>query len=335
MNGELTRFLASTELLKGLSSMDLARIMDHIELISIHSGDRLIQQGDPGDCLYILQHGKLEICLADDEGNEVVLGKVEPGKSVGEIALLTGERRSASVFASSDATVLRFHQSDFKRLREKAPNISEQFTDIIVNRLQQAELQNLLHTSDQFNGMDKDALSNLETELELIHCSSGQYLIHEGDDSDCIYIIVSGRLQVFDQYGEEGERILLELGRGQTVGEMAIISGGKRSASVRATRDSLMAKLSQEGFNRLLQAHPQAITRQFAGKIIDRLWLQTFGKDRNKSNVANIAVVPTNQAVSLTEFCAKLCRALSSHGPTLHLKRSDTQYYVCASSNFR
>ncbi len=328
MQEELTQFLACAELFKGISFADLSKIAAHIEPVAVPSGNRLIQQGDPGDCLYILQHGELEIRLEGDDGDEVVLGKVAPGKSVGEIAFLTGERRSASVFALCDATVLRFHQSDFEKLREQAPEISAQFSEIIVNRLQKAELQSLIHTSDQFSGMDKNALRDLEKELELSQCSSGQYLIREGEDSDCMYIVVSGRLQVVDQHGENGERLLLELRRGQAVGEMAIITGGKRSASVRATRDSLLAKLSQKGFNRLLQAHPEATTRQFAGKIINRLWLQTLGKGRNKANVANIAVVPTSHEVPLTEFCAKLCKALSNHGPTLHLNSRLIDDYI-------
>ena len=325
MSEQFTRFLASTELLRDLSLPDLALLEGHLESVSLQSGDQLIQQGEPGDCFYILQYGELQIRLTDDEGSEIVLSNVNPGKSVGEISLLTGERRSASVFATNDATVLRFNQSDFERLRLQAPDITAHFTNIIVNRLQKAELQNLLHASDQFNDLDKSALSDLEMELEPVLCPSGKYLFHEGEDSDCMYIVVSGRLQVADQ---NGKRILLELGRGQTVGEMAIITGAKRSASVYGKRDSLLAKLSLEGFNRLLQAHPEAITRQFAGKIINRLWLQTTDKPRKQCNVVCIAIVPTSREVQLTDFCVRLSKALLTQGSTLHLNSKLLDEYL-------
>ena len=328
MSEELTQFLASTELFSGLSLPDLARLAEHIEPVSLLAGERIIQQGDPGDCLYILQHGELEIRISDRDGKQIVLAKVDVGTSVGEIALLTGERRSASVFATADSRLLRLHQSDFEQLRQDAPDITAQFTNILVSRLQQVELQNLLHTTDQFVGMDKEALQNLEAELEVILCHSGEYLIHEGDDSDCMYIIISGRLQVTDQYGGAGERILQEVGRGQCVGEMAIITGGKRSASVRSTRDSLLARLSREAFIRLLHAHPEEITQQFAGKIINRLWLQTIGKGRTKGNIANIAVIPTSDRIPLTDFCTKLCKTLSTHGATLHLNSQILDDYL-------
>lgn len=132
-------------------------------------------------------------------------------------------------------------------------------------------------------------------------------------------IVVSGRLQVVLQQGDEGEQLLLELGRGQTVGEMGLFTGGKRTASVRTMRDTLLAKLSFAGFNRLLRTHPEAITRHFAGKVIDRLWLQTIGKAKKQSNVANIAIIPTHADVPLSEFTASLAKVLESHGPTLHI----------------
>jgi CRP-like cAMP-binding protein len=75
-------------------------------------------------------------------------------------------------------------------------------------------------------------------------CPSGAWLMREGDDCDGSYVVVSGRLRVTHQHAGGEPRVSTELGRGQTVGEMRILTGGKRTAAVCAIRDTLMAKLS-------------------------------------------------------------------------------------------
>ena len=83
--------------------------------------------------------------------------------------------------------------------------------------------------------------------------------------------MVNGRLRVNARQATGEERILAELGRGETVGEMAILGGEHRSATVSAIRDTNLARLSRENFERLSARYPQEIAPIFIRKIIARL----------------------------------------------------------------
>ena len=78
------------------------------EKIQLAPNERLIQQGEPGDCLYILLKGQLRVIDEDLDESENFLTFKEPGEGVGEISLLTGERRTATVDAviASELVVL-------------------------------------------------------------------------------------------------------------------------------------------------------------------------------------------------------------------------------------
>jgi NTE family protein len=89
-------------------------------------------------------------------------------------------------------------------------------------------------------------------------------LFEQGELADRVYILVSGRLQAVVGHAAGGARILGEIGRGEIIGEMAILTGEPRSARVRALRDSELVSLDREAFDRLVVRYPQmlmALTR--------------------------------------------------------------------------
>ena len=108
----------------------------------------------------------------------------------------------------------------------------------------------------------------IEADAEWVSLSGGETLFRRGDPGDAAYIVISGRLRVVDDAA--GERALSEIGAGETLGEMALLSGEGRSATVFAVRDSLLAKLSAEAFNRLVERHPRVL-RRIAGFLVERL----------------------------------------------------------------
>jgi len=307
------------DLFSDLSPSELELFAREMELVSLSQGQFLIRQDEPGDSLYVILEGQFLVTRKNDRGEVVHLNRVGPGACVGEIALVTGERRSASVHADRDSIVARLAKDAVEHARRTAPQVAARLARIIVERLQRAELQNVLFFGDQFKGMSQAVLKDLEAEMELMLCPSGACLMREGDDCDGSYVVVSGRLRVTHQRAGGEPRVSTEVGRGQTVGEMGILTGDKRAATVCAIRDTLMAKLSVEGFERLLRKHPHELVKHFAGAVINRLWTQTLGKARDKNSVVTIALIPAGNNVALMDFSRRLAEALSGHGPTLLL----------------
>lgn len=103
-------------LFRTLTLENLHDISSKVSEISYGTGDVIFLTGDEGDALYIIKSGSVEVIGKDDEGQELHLAELSTGNYFGEMALLTGEPRSASVKAASNAVLLKLSKEDFQVL---------------------------------------------------------------------------------------------------------------------------------------------------------------------------------------------------------------------------
>lgn len=106
-------------------------------LVRLERGEKLFAQGDPGDALYILVSGRLRVELQTESGPRIV-GEVVPGETVGEMAMLTDDPRSATVVALRDSVLQECGREDFQALTEAYPGLSMHLSGILVERLKRA-----------------------------------------------------------------------------------------------------------------------------------------------------------------------------------------------------
>ena len=104
-------FLSSVGILKQLSRSQRRSLGDALTQREYAAGETIIREGERGDDFFIVQDGAVVITK---EGREV--GRLGPGKYFGEIALLTGESRAATISASEDTTCLSLDRQTFQRL---------------------------------------------------------------------------------------------------------------------------------------------------------------------------------------------------------------------------
>ena len=117
-----------------------------------------------------------------------------------------------------------------------------------------------------FSGLPKTVIDAAVAELEWISLPGGSLLFEAGAPADSVYFVVSGCLGAFGTGGELVGRIAA----GESVGEMGLIVARPRAATVRALRDSELARLSSGTFERVLLSHPEAILR-LARLSVERL----------------------------------------------------------------
>ena len=94
-----------------------------------------------------------------------------------------------------------------------------------------------------FKDLEEDVLRDIQAELELMTVASGETIMEVGDPGDALFIVIGGRLRVVSQTADEAKLYYVDTHRGQTVGEIGLITGEKRTAKVFALRDSLLAKV--------------------------------------------------------------------------------------------
>jgi NTE family protein len=133
-------------------------------------------------------------------------------------------------------------------------------------RFQRLQMTNLL--GDLFGALDAATLDDFEAEANLVHLACGATLCRQGEASEYVYIVISGRLQVTVAAGHGKEQVVGEVGRGESVGEMALFTAERHYASVVASRDSILLQFPTTGFTRLLATYPQVGT--YTSRMLSR-----------------------------------------------------------------
>jgi predicted acylesterase/phospholipase RssA/CRP-like cAMP-binding protein len=324
----LIAFLRTTPLFAQVDVTVVQEIAPRLQYLRCEPGQVVIRAGERGDALYLVLRGQLRAVARRPDGTEVLLNTIEAGEGVGELALLTGERRTATVYATAEAELVRLSREDFELLGQRYPDTLREIVQVIVRRLQQTQLNLALHVGKLIDQLAEPVLRALQAELDLVVVHGGEVVVREGEPSDALYVVINGRLRVVREQADGGATTLRELRRGQTVGEIGILTGAARTATVYAVRDSLLARLSRAAFDRLLVAYPQAMVRQFAAPAITALQEQINHARRPDEEVATIAVVPINAHESLPAFAAQLAEALAVAGPTLHLSSTSLEQWL-------
>jgi CRP/FNR family cyclic AMP-dependent transcriptional regulator len=121
-----------------------------------------------------------------------------------------------------------------------------------------------------FEGIKKESIENLEKRLKPRSYGKGETIIHQDDEGDSMYFIISGRLKVVSTI-EDGKEALLDfLHDGDYFGELSLFDQERRSASVIAVEDSVLIHISRTELLGFLERHPEAnliLLRSLARRI--------------------------------------------------------------------
>ena len=121
---EHAQLLATVELFAHLDRVALSRFASYVEPFTVAAGADVIRQGDEGQELYIVARGSFGVFACSPEQlQETRLGTLQPGDCFGEMALLTGEPRSATVRAEADGELLELDRARFLELMRREPEI--------------------------------------------------------------------------------------------------------------------------------------------------------------------------------------------------------------------
>jgi len=122
--------LARIPLLQGVPAEALGQLLRVVRRRSYHRSEVVFHQGDPGDTLHLIRAGRVKIVLPAETGDEVVLAILGPGDCFGEMAVLDGEPRSASVVAMEQVETLALGRQDFRTFFRSSPETAER---LVIN----------------------------------------------------------------------------------------------------------------------------------------------------------------------------------------------------------
>ncbi|MFI5178341.1 MAG: cyclic nucleotide-binding and patatin-like phospholipase domain-containing protein [Vicinamibacterales bacterium] len=168
-----------------------------------------------------------------------------------------------------------------------------------------------------FARLDDASRRAVESEVEWVRLNGGQTLFRQGDPGDSLYIVIRGRLNAVLESPGRPPQVVSDIVRGEVVGEMAVLTGESRFATVRAVRDSALVKFSKDAFERVAASNPNAmlaVTRRIIYRL-QQLDLQATPVAR----VVTIALLSADDTDSHTEVASGLLRALEGTSRVLAL----------------
>ncbi|HBD09309.1 MAG TPA: serine/threonine protein kinase [Syntrophobacteraceae bacterium] len=128
-------FLLHTHMLDSIPEHALCHLLNCLNRKTLKAGERLFSQGDVGDALYIIQEGTCSVKL--ERGNDTCcLNRLREGDIVGEMAVLTGEPRSAHVEAETDMKLWGLHGTEFHKIAHRCPDLRVFLTELVTQRFE-------------------------------------------------------------------------------------------------------------------------------------------------------------------------------------------------------
>jgi NTE family protein len=156
------------------------------------------------------------------------------------------------------------------------------------------------------------SLAALDAELKWLFIPGGQILFRENEVADSLYVVLTGCLAVIVRDNNGRDILIARIAAGETVGEMGLLDGGVRSATVEALRDTELLKLDKASYEDLLVRHPKSM-RALISLLVRRL-RNTTRSATTMMPVRTVAVVPLGFEVDHRKIAEDLHNQLVSDG---------------------
>ncbi len=326
-----TRLLADPELLGVISAAApfdtlapglLASLCASMTRVSLPAGQALYESGGLADALHVVLQGRLftETVAQPIQPQVVAIG---PRHVLGEMQILTGGRHANTVRAETDCELARLAKGDLERLAQGSPELVLALGQSIRRRLGQEQLAGVL--GNVFGELDEASLGRIESELEWVELRAGEALFQQDSASDCMYIVVSGRL-IGLRESVKGRRVVAEIGRGESIGEMGFFTGEPRSLAIYARRTSHLVRFMKPVFDRISHDHPRAML--YITELLIKRLRRAAGYVRETYERSNIVVLPLNSGVRTTAFTERVVESLKVHGKALYVSAARLDAFI-------
>jgi len=232
-------------LLSALSPAGARALVGVMTPRALPAGATVVEAGAPALALYWIAHGTVSVAR---EGQS--LGELHSGAFFGEIALVGGTKRTATVTAAEDLWLLEIPARAVETAAAKHPKLAE----VLAFHARARLLANLTRTSELFRALAEADRDELLGKFESQLVPAGTTFIHEGGENEHLWVVVAGRCAV-----QSAGSVLAELGPGAAVGEISLVSGAPAVADVVAIEPAVLLRLSRKDFDAVGKRHPELV----------------------------------------------------------------------------
>ncbi|MGA7615254.1 MAG: cyclic nucleotide-binding domain-containing protein [Thermoanaerobaculia bacterium] len=217
------------------------------ELREFTNGQTVIRQNDYTNEFLVIASGRVEVLVRSEEGVESRVAELTAGNFFGEMSLISGRRRSATVNVVGPAKIFAIPRKAMLKLIRTSPAVRDLVDRAFLIRAIQGYL---------FPNVSTARLGELVGRAELLSLPKGHAVFYEGAEGDAFYLIRNGMVKIARKSGDR-ELVLSYLVAGNFFGETALLSNQPRTATVTTIFPSDLIRLSRDDFQSFLAANPQ------------------------------------------------------------------------------
>jgi CRP-like cAMP-binding protein len=243
--------LPKIPLFSDLSADAFIELFDRCPLLRFGPEERIIDQGSVGDSFFVICAGAVRVLRQDESGQQKELAVLQEGAFFGEMALLSGAPRTASVVSHAEETqLLEISATVLAQLSHRHPPVAAALKKFCRQRL----LANVMHSSPLFKPFERKDRKDLVERFRARDVKKDDLIIKEGVPADGLYVVLSGEVEV-----RKGKTRLATLREGEVFGEMSLLQKSPATASVSAVKRTSLLRLPREAFDQIILTHPQVL----------------------------------------------------------------------------
>ncbi len=309
----LQRLREKDGFLSRLSTEEILDLARKSEEVRCAMGDHLIVPEQSKDYLYLVLEGEIAAIVSVAKDKEHILDEIGPGGLVGEMVLFTGGNRTATARATQESCLLKVPLESFHQLLLSRPELWSYVANLVQARLRRLKLFTYLtNFFGQTSVFGMGFVRELEPEVQWLTLNRGELLFRQDEVADAVYFVITGRLRVVVDDQKSTEKAAGEIVSGEAVGEMALLAGTVRSATVYASRDCELVRIPKAIFDQIVERYPQLL-RSLCRILAERL-RRTTAKLPVRCKTVCIGLLPADASVPLAEFAHDLKEALTIYG---------------------
>lgn len=264
----LARIQKNVPLLASITPLQLREFMLDSDIRTPAPGETIFARNDYTNTFFSIVDGDVQVVVDEAANKRVALRR---GEFFGEMSLISGRRRSATVLAGANGVLIETPRRSMNRLIASVEAVKRRIDEVFILRALQSRFA---------PEASAEQLADVVAAARLEKFKAGDVLFNEGEIGDCLHLVRVGSLTISRNIGGK-DVVLSYVPAGNYVGEMALMGESRRSATARAAIASETVRLDGESFKKLVNKIP-----------VLRLRLQSEYRQRTAANLA-MQAMPT------------------------------------------
>ena len=218
------------------------------------AGSIIFHQGDEPDNFYIITRGIVEVLHQPPDALDELIDVLGPGDYFGEVGLVRHSRRIATVRAKTDVAVMSMDYATFSNWIDSSPVVAAEIDSVVEQRLlaafewpeplaEDTSADMLQHAQKATDRAEEPALKETTEQFK-----KGEMILRQGDPPDRFYIIIDGFVTVSHKLSDGREQTIAHLTSGDYFGEIGLLDGTPRIATVTALTDVKLLSFDRDTF---------------------------------------------------------------------------------------